>query len=119
MGILEVLVRKEKKAKEVCIPDHAKSPDEPEEINDFLSKAKFRVEGLYELKGNTMVTGTVLTGKIGLGNKCTISNIECKVTELNLDKSSVDVMEEGQHGVVSLMHGKHPVVKVDDILEFE
>jgi hypothetical protein len=120
MGLMEALLKKEKKPKKMCIPDHAKKgdADEPEEISEFLGKSSFRVEGLYELKGNTMITGTVLCGKIKLGSRCTISGIECSAAELSFSNTSVDAMDEGQHGLVTLNHPRHPVIKVDDIIEF-
>ncbi len=119
MGILDTLLKKEqKKPKGICIPDHAKQSEIPE-IEIFADeKPRFKITGIFEVRGVFIITGEMLSGRIGQGQKIEFKDSNLVVNEIMVGQKHSKTMEKGESGSLTLKAEKHVLLKAGDVLEF-
>jgi len=138
MGFLEMLQKKpEKKNLGVCIPEHMQKKIDREIkeqraneriLSEELERAErieragpnsFEVQGLYAVQDTLMVNGFAVDGTISKGAKTSFGGKELKVKEIQFEGKTVNCLRAGQQGALFLSGKKFPIIKADDILEFE
>jgi len=120
MGILSGLLQKPVQKKSmlgVCIPDHAKPNKPKSKITTFPSS--FEVEGIYEIRKETTITGKVLSGSITKDSKLFYRDDRIRIKEIMLNGKIVGSLEKGNKGAITINPETFIMVSRGNVLEFE
>ncbi len=110
MSVLRLLTKPKKTHHlGVCVPEHQKEKIELEikEIEKEKKKQSvennaFEVSGYYEVWGNAMLKGTLLSGRITSKNKIVVDGKEIKIKEIQFNGRKAKALQEGETGALFL-----------------
>jgi len=120
MGILEAIIQKpvrKEKSVEVCIPDHAK-PNRPKQVVSTFPSS-FEVDGVYELHKKITISGKVVSGAITKNSKLNYHGTAVLLNELICQGKTVDSLEKGDCGAITIIPEFFLRIENKSILEFE
>lgn len=134
MRVLQGLFERDRKKHSlgICIPEATKRKTMEESLHkrkmvrgeigtgSTPGSGSFQVTGIFHVHESLMVQGIVVEGAISKKGSTSFGGVKLKVIDLQLGGKSPGMLQEDDEGAIFFKaeKGKHPMLKVGDIIEF-
>lgn len=105
---------------EIVVPDHAKPAAVLEEKKPVPSKKNFfRIEMLYDIGTQVMLSGSVESGLLKKNLKTKIRDKQIPISDLKSGTESIKEISAGNKGTIFLRGKDLNILRTGDVLEFK